>query len=271
MVGKPTCSCTIAKLEGGKTATIKPGVSTTIDLDWNTKEMPQDYSQGATFGTNDPRMPTFMLSITGKVYPPVVIYPPQMIQFPRVSNEEPHKARIAVYSQERPDLKVTKVTSSKPGLIVAEAKPMTADEAKQLKIEKGYLVSVELKPGMPLGNFHEELVVHTDHPKQPEVKVSVGGSTFGPISVTPERLRMPDVVGKVGASRDLLLIVRGGREMRVQGGAQAREGERDHRAGGHGQPEGPLSDDRHRAARHGRRGCGRRPSCSRPTTPTPAG
>ena len=212
LVGKPTCSCTIAKLEGGQKATIKPNVATTIDLTWNTKEFHDDYSQGATFGTNDPRTPTFRLAIKGKVYPPVVVFPPQMMQFPRISNEEPHKSKFAVYSQERPELKVIKVVSSKPALIVAEFKPMTPEEAKQLKVEKGYMVTVEIKPGMPLGNFHEELVVTTDHPKQPEVKMTVGGSGMARSAVTPPGVRMPDVVGRIGASKELVVVVRGGRE-----------------------------------------------------------
>src|SRR6185312_12232994 len=54
-------------------------------------------------------------------------------------------------------------------------------------------------------------VVHTDHPKQSEVKISVGGFVFGPISVTPERVRMTNVVGTEGASRDLILVVSGGK------------------------------------------------------------
>ena len=179
-------------------------------------------------------------------------------------------ARIAVYSQERPDLKVTKVTSSKPGLIVAEAKPMTAEEAKQLKIEKGYLVFVELKPGMPLGNFHEELVVHTDHPKQPEVKVSVGGKHVRPDQRDPraaaDARRHEPGGGLQGPDAD--------RPRRhgdaFQGGAEAREAERGHRRGTtRSRHEGPISDDRHRAARHGRRQMWAT-SCSRPTTPRPA-
>ena len=109
MEGKPTCSCTIAKL-GGRQDGYDQARRCRPPSTWTgiPRKCPEDYSQGATFGTNDPRMPTFMLSIKGKVYPPVVVYPPQMIQFPRISNEEPHKAKIAVYSQERPDLKVTR-------------------------------------------------------------------------------------------------------------------------------------------------------------------
>ena len=111
MIGKPTCSCTIAKLEGNKKATVPPGKSTTIDLEWNTKELASPYSQGAEFGSNDPHRPIFHLTVTGKTYPPVVVYPPEMIQFPTISNEETHQRMIAVFSQDRPTTKVTKVTS----------------------------------------------------------------------------------------------------------------------------------------------------------------
>ena len=81
---------------------------------------------------------------------------------------------------------------------------MTPEEAKPLKVDKGYIVTVTVKPGMPVGDFHEELVIQTDHPKQPEIKITVGGNTFGPISVTPERVRMIDVVEPQGgvARRD---------------------------------------------------------------------
>jgi hypothetical protein len=221
--GKTTCSCTAAKLDHGQktafdenqkvTMVLQPGESNTIDLEWNTeKDLGENYSQGATFATNDPRKLTFKLTVYGKVYPPVEIYPPQAIQLPRMNNEQTYRAGFAVFSKERPDLKLAKVTSSRPGLIVAEFKPMTAEDAKRLKIEKGYMVTVVIKPGMPLGDFHDELVIVTDHPKQPEVKVTVGGHVDGPISVTPPGLRLRDVVSREGASRDLFLVVRGGKE-----------------------------------------------------------
>ena len=216
MIGKPTCSCTIAKLEGNQKATVQPGKSTTIDLEWNTKEFHDDYSQGAEFGTNDPLHPTFHLSIKGTVHPPIVVYPPEMVQFPRISNEEPHKRMIAVYSPDLPKTKVTKVTSSKPDLIVATTRPLTPEDAKTLKIEAGYQIVIEIKPGMPQGQFLDELVIQTDHPKRPEVRVSIGGTVIGPISVVPATLRMRDITSRQGASRDLALMVRGGKETHFQ-------------------------------------------------------
>jgi hypothetical protein len=216
MEGKPTCSCTIAKLENNQKATVLPGKSTTIDLEWNTKDLATDYSQGATFGTNDPLRPTFHLTVKGKVHPPVVVYPPEMVQFTTISNEETHHRAIAVYSQDRPDLKVTKVTSSKPDLIVATVKPLTPEMAKPLKVEAGYEILIEIKPGMPQGQFLEELVIRTDHPKRPEVRVSVGGKVIGPISIFPIGLRLRDVTSGEGASRVLNLMVRGGKETHFQ-------------------------------------------------------
>lgn len=216
MKGKPTCSCTIAKLENNQKAVVQPGKLTTIDLEWNTKDFHDDYSQGAEFGTNDPLHPTFYLTIKGKVHPPVVVYPPEMIQFPTISNEETQRRAIAIFSADRPKLKVTKVTSSRPDVIVATVKPMTPEEAKPLKVEAGYQILIEIKPGMPQGQFLEELVIRTDHPKRPEVRVSMGGKVIGPISIFPPGLRMRDVTSREGASRDLNLMVRGGKETHFQ-------------------------------------------------------
>jgi hypothetical protein len=210
MEGKPTCSCTIAKLENGQKAVVPPGGSTAIELEWNTKDFERDnYSQGATFGTNDASRPTFHLTVAGKVAPAVVVYPAPTIPFQTISNEDSHQARIAVFSPDRPKLKLTKLASSKPGLIVADFTPMTPEEAKQLKAEAGYRVNVVIKPGMPQGAFTEELVIQTDHPHRPEVKMSLTGNMLGPISVVPEGLRLPDVSGLKGAQRDLTLLVRG--------------------------------------------------------------
>jgi hypothetical protein len=212
MEGKPTCSCTIAKLENGQKAVLKPGESTTIDLEWNTKDFQEKYSQGATFGTNDPGRPTFHLTVAGQVYPPVIVFPDKMLQFPAISNEEPHKARLAVFSQDRPQMKVTKAVTSKPGVIVAHVTPMNPEDAKQIKVEGGYSLEVELLPGLPQGVFHEDVTIQTDHPNQPEVKVTIAGRAIGPISVVPEGLRMAGANGLRGSAGALTLLVRGNRE-----------------------------------------------------------
>ena len=143
--------------------------------------------------------------------------------------------------------------SSKPGLIVAEAKPMTTEELATLKVKSGYTMSIAIKPGMPQGPFREELVIQTNHPDQPEVKVTVAGTMTGPITVYPEKLEMLNVASREGASREFSLMVRGGKETQFE---VARASEkvkvaivRDDTLAS----ERPISHHGHRATRHPRR------------------
>jgi hypothetical protein len=134
-----------------------------------------------------------------------------MISLPSVSTEEPIKTTIAVYSLDRPETKITRVVTSRPAYIVAKAVQFGADseEAKFFKVKKGYRIEVEVKPGMPIGNFHDEIDIQTDHPKMPEVKVSIGGTVSGPISAIPSVVRIPNATSKQGMTKDVALLVRG--------------------------------------------------------------
>ena len=88
-------------------------------------------------------------------------------------------------------------------------KPLTPEEAKRIKVDAGYQVDVEVKAGMPIGRFQDELLIETDHPLKPEVKVTLVGNITGPIQLIPERLTMTSVSSSQGASRDMTLLVRG--------------------------------------------------------------
>ena len=216
-----TCSCTVAKLKNADgiekpKLVVKPRESTKIDVSWETRTFENDYNKWATIGTNDPSHPSVALNVHGKVYPPIIIVPDEPIVFDSASNEERHVTRIAVFSADRPETKITKVATSRPEFFVATPAPLTPEECKQLKVTSGFRVDVELKPGMPLGRFHEELVIGTDHPLKPEVKISITGSTIGPITVIPERLSMFGVSSAQGATRDMTVLVRGGDPTRFE-------------------------------------------------------
>jgi hypothetical protein len=223
--GKTTCSCTVAKLQKAKegeeiqrpVVAVEPGASTKIDLEWNTKKLGVEYSQGATIGTNDPSRPTFKITVKGRVYPPVSVFPPDMITLNGISNEETTKARVAVYSMDRPETKIKKLSTSRPALITATHHPMLESDRVQLKVKSGgYRVDLEVKPGMPMGPFSDELVIETDHPLRPVVKVAIAGRTTGPISIVPPQLRMSNVTAAQGASQDLTVLVRGARPTKFQ-------------------------------------------------------
>jgi hypothetical protein len=212
---RTSCSCTVAELkteEGQpqKRVTIPPGGSAPLELTWEARTWTHvKFGQTATIGTNDPDQPTVDLAIVGRIIAPVTAEPSETVSFSEISAEEPHRQTIAIVSYDRPEVKLTRVLSSKAGLIVAEARPMTPEELRQRKVKSGYHLTVEVKPGLSPGRFTEEVLVETDHPNRPELRLAVVGRTIGPISLDPSGLVMPSVSSRVGASRDLKLTVRG--------------------------------------------------------------
>ncbi len=209
--GDKTCSCTIVNLKDRDSAVLKPKESTEIRLTWETRANNGKFSQSASILTNDPERPELKFVVEGTVRPAVVLFPSSpTVNFLTLSNtEEDHKYKIAVSSPDKRDLKITKLTSSKPGLIVAEQQPLTEAECKELKIETGHRITINAKAGLPLGAFREEIVIGTDHPQQPEVKLTVTGKMEGPISISPERLYVRNVPTRIGGHGTVRLVVRG--------------------------------------------------------------
>ena len=209
-----TCSCTLARFKNGEKAAVKPGESTDIVLEFETRENNGDYTKGAEIGTSDPDFPQFSLQVHGKVYPAIQTVPPgSMVNFMNVSTDiEEHIQRVAVFSVDRPEMKILKATSSKPKEIVATYEPLTDKEARELQVLKGYKVTIDLKQGLPLGVFREEVVLTTDHPKQPELRLAVTGKMGGPINLIPDRLLMHQVDGKTGGRGEMIISVRSSRE-----------------------------------------------------------
>lgn len=213
-----TCSCTVATLkegERGKRITIAPGKSEPIKVEWEGRKVGR-FGQAATIGTTDPDNRSVTLSIVGTILPPVEVRPSESITFADSSSEESRKTTLSIVSADRADLKLTKVSSSRPSQVVAEYKPMAPAELKRLKVKSGYDLTVELKPGLPTGRFSEEILIETDHPGRPSMRLAVVGNVVGPIAVIPSGVRMPSVPGIAGASQDLSLVVRGGRETKFE-------------------------------------------------------
>jgi hypothetical protein len=212
------CSCTVIQL--GKPDTpadqrplslkVNPGATETIDVQWNTRKGDGPYKKTATIGTNDPSHPEINLVVEGTVRPAITMVPAEgAINFQTVSNDESYKRNLAIYSGDRPDMQLTSVVSSNPGLIGVESRPMTADEAKSLKVEKGFVLEITLKMVPHLGAFAEDVFVQTDHPMKKEVRIPVLGRLTGPVTFTPERVVLRNVTSSNGGGQDLTVWVRG--------------------------------------------------------------
>ncbi|WP_165253046.1 DUF1573 domain-containing protein [Paludisphaera soli] len=211
--GTSTCMCTVAKLQKeGDKLTLKPGESTDIDIEWKTNFVTGDFHKGANIETNDPENPTFPLFVHGKINPPVVIIPGDTIDLGAVNSDEEKTVFVPIFSPDKPETKITEINTSKPEYLTTDVDPMSESELASNNIKAGHKVNLHVKQGFPIGQMREEVVIHTDHPLRPEIKLTVVGSVTGPISVVPDRLRMVTVRSKDGAAGEVSLLVRGGKE-----------------------------------------------------------
>lgn len=214
--GSSTCMCTIAKLKEGDKMVLKPGESTEIELEWKTNEVQGNFHKGANIETNDPDRPTIPLFVQGTVNPPLIVVPGDTIDLHTISTDAPQTTFIALYSPDRPETKITEVNTSRPDHLKTEVVPMTDSEVEQAKVKAGWKININVEPGYPIGHLREEIVIHTDHPLRPEIRVTAVGMVSGPISVVPERIRMVNVKSREGASIDVNLLVRGGHEAKIE-------------------------------------------------------
>ena len=213
-----TCSCTLAKFKNGEKASVAPGENTEIELEFETRENNGDYTKGATIGTSDPDLPSFDLRVSGKVYPAVMTMPPDgVLNYTNISNDkDDHIMQAAIYSKDRPETKVIKFKTSNEKEVDVKYEPLSAEDCKALDVEKGMKVFVNIKGGLPLGNFREEVILTTDHPKQPEVRLVVSGQMSGPINLIPGKLNMHQINSRMGASGGLMISVRNSRETKFE-------------------------------------------------------
>lgn len=216
----PACSCTVANFQSKdgkanlKKLEIPPGGQHNVHFTWETRENTGHYRKPVNLLTNDPEHPKFVFAAEGEVQPAIIIYPDNRgIAMLNLSTDlEDHQAKFAIYSPDRPDMKLTELTSSKPDIIVLASEPLSEDEQKQLKAKAGHRIIVKVKRGLPLGSFREDIVIKTDHPNQPEITLPITGKMVGPITIIPEKLMMHDISAKAGGVGKVTLLSRGGRE-----------------------------------------------------------
>ena len=212
-----TCSCTTADLfkdatpggagKDGKTVILKPGETFPVEVTFRTKTF-DHFHQSISVVSNDPSRPSINLAIEGEVRPAILTIPADpTVVFGHVGNDVENRRNIAIYSPDRPDMILTKVTSTNPALLSVSTKPMDPEESAKHKIGKATLIEVTLKPSGHLGAFNEELLIETDHPQKSDMKIGIVGTITGPITVIPDRVTVRGATTE-GGTEFLKIVVR---------------------------------------------------------------
>ncbi len=215
LCGCCTCVCTTQLPEKG---TIPPGESADVTLKWSIKRFTGAFHQSSTLLTNDRDRPELTLGVSGRLTPTVRAVPWKLV-FSRLSAGQAASGEVRVYGYRDKPLEITGCRMSDPAgssFFETEIVPLPADEvAEEDDATSGFLLRVNVKPGLPPGPFRQEIILRTNVDSAATVHVPVEGAVGNDISIVAkgwdERTRVleiPAVAGNGGAERTLMIVVR---------------------------------------------------------------
>jgi hypothetical protein len=220
-MGKPTCQCTVSRVE---TDELAPGASAKITLTWKPTGQAEKFGKGAPVHTNDPDNEVIQLKIEGMVVPRLVTVPEGNWEAPEIAVDKPTVFTGLVISPVSDSFQILDVACKSP-YVTTEVLPIEPELLQTRRGKSGYQIRVSISPELPLGTFNFPLSIKTDLParsadgtlgKEMEIDVTLGGYRRGPLRVVGrdwDEERMAVLLGSFNASDGkqvtLMLFARG--------------------------------------------------------------
>ena len=169
---KPSCGCTVAEFD----KVIAPGGRGKVKVVVETDAFGGGIAKSVAVFTNDVESPRLNLVVKADVREPVIVRP----GYARFITVQGQPAEDSVQTVSATDGRAIQVLS------VASPYPFVeASHSREPGDEGRWRVELSLDPGAPVGPMADYVVVRTDHPDQPEVKIAVSGLVKPIISVAP--------------------------------------------------------------------------------------
>jgi hypothetical protein len=217
-----TCKCTTVELNGEKVepgagATVSPGASAKVMLEWAAKVPPGPFRHGATFRTNDPARDRLELMVEGDIVDSTTLSP-SVLNFGSVSIGTDGTAEMLVTSSLESEVKIesTEVVDEK----LAEQVDVQIEDVPKAELPKdaeaAARVVATFKPKGTIGPFVGSLKMKTNLKRAPSIEVPIYGSVKGDISIfgtgwnEPSGvLRLPATASAEGSTTRLSVSIRG--------------------------------------------------------------
>lgn len=218
-----TCKCTTVELDGnpvepGASATVKPGESAKVLLEWAAKVPAGPFRHGATFTTNDPQRSRLELMVEGDIVESTTLEP-SLLSFGNVNVGAEGKAEMLVMAFLEPEVIIESFEITDPKLaeqIEVKIEPVEKSALPE-NAQAAAKVVATFKPKGTIGPFGGSLKMKTNLKQAPSIEVPIYGSVKGDISIAGAgwveatgTLRIAPTKSAVGSSTRLNLSVRGG-------------------------------------------------------------
>ncbi len=214
-VESKTCTCTVGEVTEGP---IPPGAAGRVRLEWTAKGDSGPFRQSATILTNDPLNSRIELSFEGTVTAATGVAPPEFV-FDKIAFGETKSAEVFVMAMLQDELTVRDPQLSDPLLrdnFDVQIEPVERASLPNPLAKAAVRITLTAKPGLPVGRFHQSLVLQTNLPEAEHLEIPVSGRVGGDISVHGTGWNEEEgvlVLGKVdsheGRKTRLNVVVRG--------------------------------------------------------------
>ena len=178
-----TCMCMLPELESGA---IPPRQSREVILRWTPRKYETEFHQTATIATSDPRRRIVTLTVFGHVLPRARSVP-ATVSTGNITAETAREMQTIIYGYQSDTLEVTGTKWLKlpsEDLFEVDFRPATAEELEREPNAKAAVVcQLQIKPGLPLGSFHQRLIVDLKTDKTTSVEIPIVGTVVGDITI----------------------------------------------------------------------------------------
>lgn len=229
--GATSCTCTISDFEaaeGGDPAGMKrvpPGGTTRVKIQWKGKGGGGPFRQQATIFTNDPARPEMVFVVEGLLVPSWRAEP-EAVVLSRLSQTVGEQAavRIFTYGEQPPAVAAMSIDHPEAAQFfsLASSPLSTADTAAEPRATGGVTVTLDVRPGLPLGRLQQTITVVLRTPEELVVQIPVVGTVSGDLALagaawdsSQQALVLGTVSGRTGLRTQVFLTTKGPHRDRI--------------------------------------------------------
>jgi hypothetical protein len=215
--GQPSCGICIKVFNVAKPI-LAPGEQTVVNIEWDVKTSNAEFEQSGPLETNDPNRKSVHLSLHGHVIDNVRLERQDM-HFHDLSPSESASGSVNIYAFREGELNVEHFEHTQPRVaekLTVSFAPLTDSElAREPKAKTGLKVNVELKPGLPQGDFEDTLNITTNQSPDPLTLKVIGNIASDIMLMGPNVFRDRSLVNlgaipqKQGKKHTMYLLVKG--------------------------------------------------------------
>jgi hypothetical protein len=175
----PDCGCTVVEYD----RRIAPGQTGKIKAEVDVSTFFGPIAKYLVVFTNDPSNPEFSLAVKVEVRPLVQIHP-GYVRFLSVVGETVERSDQTIWASDIENLEIRNVRSPYR-FVSAEVHEAKEGEERSEGQGRQWVIEVELAPNAPVGPMADYIVLDTNHPKKPQMRIPVSGFVRPVLAASP--------------------------------------------------------------------------------------